>query len=112
MISNSSVFHVKDALSDLKDDITSKDKILKKLLTNFKESTKAQGLIDLNLFNIYNLINDTHTRVGTNGYTKDKIIFDVSNNSFCLAFSFGIARMDSIFYGAYGANNGQESNHP
>ncbi|MBW1241701.1 MAG: hypothetical protein EIB84_02255 [Spiroplasma poulsonii] len=111
VISNSSFFHVKDALSDLKDNISSKNKILKKLLANFKKSEIAQGLVDLNLFNIYNLIDDTSTRVGTSGYTKGKIIFDVSNGSFCLAFSFGITRMDSIFYGAYGANNGQASNH-
>ncbi|WHQ36686.1 lipoprotein [Spiroplasma sp. SV19] len=110
-INNSSIFHVKDVLSDLKNNIDSKDKILRKLLSNFKKSEVAQGLTDLNLFNIYNLIDDTKTRVGTNGYTKDKIIFDVSNGSFCLAFSFGITRMDSIFYGAYGANNGQASNH-
>ncbi|WP_338965726.1 MULTISPECIES: hypothetical protein [unclassified Spiroplasma] len=43
VISNSSVFHVKDVLSDLKDNISSKNKILKKLLANFKKSEIAQG---------------------------------------------------------------------
>lgn len=69
----------------------------------------AKDLTDLELFNIHNLVkNKTLWIGGANDYEtiRDKIVFNYKNGSFCLAFTFGQDRMNSIFYTAYGSNAG------
>ncbi|WP_425379596.1 hypothetical protein [Spiroplasma endosymbiont of Stenodema calcarata] len=73
-------------------------------MDNFKNNPDSRWLPDIDLFSIHNLINDT--KASTHNYVKDKIIMSVDGGSFCLAFSFGETRWDSIFYWAYGANDG------
>ncbi|MBW1241743.1 MAG: hypothetical protein EIB84_02505 [Spiroplasma poulsonii] len=107
---NTSVFHVGDSLfAEFKNDISSANRIFKKLLTNFKRSKIGKNLPDIELFNLHNLVKDKSLWIGgPNDYepTRDKIVFNYKNASFCLAFTFGQDRMNSIFYTEYGSNAG------
>ncbi|WP_425380095.1 hypothetical protein [Spiroplasma endosymbiont of Stenodema calcarata] len=107
---NTSVFHVGQKLfAEFKNDISSANAIFKRLLTNFKQSSIAENLNDIELFNMHNLAKDKALWIGgANDYNviQNKIVFNYRNGSFCLAFTFGQNRMDSIYYTAYGSNGG------
>lgn len=107
---NTSVFHVGQKLfAEFKNDISSANAIFKILLTNFKRSSIAENLNDIELFNMHNLVKDKALWIGgANDYNviQNKIVFNYRNGSFCLAFTFGQNRMDSIYYTAYGSNAG------
>ncbi|KAI92925.1 hypothetical protein [Spiroplasma melliferum] len=106
---HTSVFHVGEELfKKFKNNISSANAIFKELLNNFKQSSIAHNLPDLKLFNLYNLVKDKAVWIGNNNYEviQNRIVFNYYRGSFCLAFTFGLNRTNSIFYAAYGSNGG------